>query len=132
MLTIDTPYGRTVAAAVPWFVAPFGRDAVIASLETLMLDSRPAVDCVRLLTRLQGRTDNAFREEQPGKDPARAAPGRARGSQKPYRTPPTTGRSTPPRSTSCWSARWSCGPVTSEFFELLRDPIEAALRWIDE
>jgi glycogen debranching enzyme len=63
----DTPYGRTVAAAVPWFVAPFGRDAVIASLETLMLDSRPAVDCVRLLTRLQGRTDNAFREEQPGK-----------------------------------------------------------------
>ena len=27
MLTTDTPYGRTFAAAVPWFVAPFGRDA---------------------------------------------------------------------------------------------------------
>ena len=32
-----------------------------------MLDSRPAVDCVQFLTRLQGRTDSAFREEEPGK-----------------------------------------------------------------
>ena len=40
MLLAHTRYGRLPMAAVPWFVAPFGRDALLASIETLMLDTR--------------------------------------------------------------------------------------------
>ncbi len=131
MLTIDTPYGRTVAAAVPWFVAPFGRDAVIASLETLMLDSRPAVDCVRLLTRLQGRTDNAFREEEPGKILHELRQGELAALKAIPHTPYYGSVDTTALYLLlvCEVVMWT-GDL--EFFELLRDPIEAALRWIDE
>ena len=131
MLTIDTPYGRTIAAAVPWFVAPFGRDAIIASLETLMLDSRPAVDCVRLLTRLQGRTDNAFREEEPGKILHELRQGELAALKAIPHTPYYGSVDTTALYLLlvCEVVMWT-GDL--EFFELLRDPIEAALRWIDE
>jgi len=33
MMTMSTPYGPIVGAAVPWFVAPFGRDAIIAAAQ---------------------------------------------------------------------------------------------------
>ena len=131
MMTMSTPYGPIVGAAVPWFVAPFGRDAIIASLETLMLDSRPAVDCLHLLTRLQGRTESAFREEQPGKILHELR----RGERAALKSIPHTPYYGAVDTTAlylllvCEVVMWT-GDL--EFFELLREPIEAALRWIDE
>ena len=131
MLMMDTPHGRTFAAAVPWFVAPFGRDAIIASLETLMLDQRPAIDCLRLLTRLQGGTDNVFREEEPGKIMHELR----RGELAAVKAIPHTPYYGAVDTTAlylllvCEVAMWT-GDL--EAFEQLREPIEAALRWIDE
>ncbi|HMK91926.1 MAG TPA: hypothetical protein VK576_02910, partial [Thermoleophilia bacterium] len=125
------PYGRTVAAAVPWFVAPFGRETTIACLETLMLDPRPAVDCLRLLTRLQGRTDNAFREEEPGKIMHELRQGELAALKSIPHTPyyGAVDATALYLLLVCEVVMWT-GDL--EFFELLRDPIEAALRWIDE
>ncbi len=67
MLAAPTEYGNLLLAGIPWFVAPFGRDMILASIETLMLDTRFAVETVRAVTRLQGKVDNVYREEEPGK-----------------------------------------------------------------
>ncbi|MGZ4199503.1 MAG: amylo-alpha-1,6-glucosidase [Thermoleophilia bacterium] len=131
MMLVDTQYGRVVAAAVPWFVAPFGRDSIVACLETLMLDARPAIDAVRLLTRLQGRTDNAFREEEPGKILHELRQGELAALKAIPHTPYYGAVDTTALYLLlvCEVVMWT-GDL--EFFELLREPIEAALRWIDE
>ena len=131
MMAMGTPHGRIVAASVPWFVAPFGRDAIVASLETLMLDTRPAIDCLRLLTRLQGRTESAFREEEPGKIMHELRRGELAALKSIPHTPYYGAIDTTAMYLLlvCEVVMWT-GDL--EFFELLREPIEAALRWIDE
>src|SRR5205807_1891764 len=56
-----------VAAGIPWFAAPFGRDSIIASLQLISIAPQLAYDTLRLLAAWQGRTDDDAREEQPGK-----------------------------------------------------------------
>lgn len=56
-----------VAAGIPWYAVPFGRDAIIASLQTLMLRPQIAVDTLRFLAAYQGRTTKTWTEEEPGK-----------------------------------------------------------------
>ncbi|MCC7023091.1 MAG: amylo-alpha-1,6-glucosidase [Thermomicrobiales bacterium] len=67
MLETSFPDGRLIAAGIPWFVAPFGRDSLIVSLQTLHLAPGRAVETLRLLARLQGARVDPFREEEPGK-----------------------------------------------------------------
>ena len=55
------------AAGIPWFVAPFGRDSLIASLQTLHIAPGRAKETLRTLAALQGRAVDPFREEEPGK-----------------------------------------------------------------
>jgi glycogen debranching enzyme len=55
------------AAGVPWYVALFGRDSLIASLETLAYEPQVAAQTLRLLARYQGTRDDESRDEQPGK-----------------------------------------------------------------
>jgi glycogen debranching enzyme len=55
------------AAGVPWFVALFGRDALIVALEALAYDPAIARDTLRLLARHQGTRDEPTRDEEPGK-----------------------------------------------------------------
>ncbi len=66
-LYITTPAGRVPTAGIPWYVAPFGRDSIITSLQTLCLAPTIAVDTLRYLAHYQGTRDDAFTEEQPGK-----------------------------------------------------------------
>lgn len=66
-LVTMTSDGTTVAAGIPWFVAPFGRDSLIASLEILMLTPRPAYETLKMLGNLQGRRVDEWRDEEPGK-----------------------------------------------------------------
>jgi len=54
-------------AGIPWFVAPFGRDACVTALESLMLTPRFAVGTLRVLARTQGTKVDPTRDEQPGK-----------------------------------------------------------------
>ena len=59
--------GPIITAGIPWYSTAFGRDSVITSLQTLPLNSRVAVDTLRYLARHQGKRENPFTEEQPGK-----------------------------------------------------------------
>ena len=59
--------GSLPAAGIPWFVAPFGRDSLIVSLQTLHLAPDRARQTLRALAALQGQTVDPFREEEPGK-----------------------------------------------------------------
>jgi glycogen debranching enzyme len=59
--------GTLTAAGIPWFVAPFGRDSLIAALQTLAIAPGRAKATLRTLAALQGRAVDTFREEEPGK-----------------------------------------------------------------
>jgi glycogen debranching enzyme len=54
-------------AGVPWYAVPFGRDALITSLQTLALNPELARGTLRYLAAHQGRRRRAFQEEEPGK-----------------------------------------------------------------
>jgi glycogen debranching enzyme len=54
-------------AGIPWFSAPFGRDALITSIQTLMLNPEIARGTLRYLAQQQGRKVDQPREEEPGK-----------------------------------------------------------------
>ncbi|MGE3598370.1 MAG: glycogen debranching N-terminal domain-containing protein, partial [Dehalococcoidia bacterium] len=55
------------AAGVPWYVALFGRDSLIASLQTMMIHPRFAEGTLRALTRYQATERDDWRDAQPGK-----------------------------------------------------------------
>jgi glycogen debranching enzyme len=54
-------------AGIPWFSAPFGRDALITSIQTLMLNPEIARGTLRYLAQHQGQKVDPAREEEPGK-----------------------------------------------------------------
>jgi glycogen debranching enzyme len=56
-----------LAAGTPWFSALFGRDSIIASLQTLPFRPEVARECLSLLARYQGQTADPYRCEEPGK-----------------------------------------------------------------
>jgi glycogen debranching enzyme len=59
--------GLLPMAGIPWFSAPFGRDALITSIQTLMLNPEIARGTLRYLAKNQGSELNPGREEEPGK-----------------------------------------------------------------
>nr|WP_164929205.1 amylo-alpha-1,6-glucosidase [Gloeobacter violaceus] len=67
LLRLTMPEGRSLAAGVPWFSTLFGRDALITASQTLLLDPTIARETLKLLAHFQGKQDNPWRDEQPGK-----------------------------------------------------------------
>jgi glycogen debranching enzyme len=67
MLTWHPPTGTVPVAGIPWFACPFGRDSVIAALESLMLAPDLAVGTLRFLAAHQGQRRDDWRDEEPGK-----------------------------------------------------------------
>lgn len=58
---------RAFAAGIPWFVALFGRDSVITSIEAMLLDRAAALGTAQLLASLQGTENDPSVSEEPGK-----------------------------------------------------------------
>ncbi len=58
---------KTVSAGVPWFSTLFGRDSLITASQTLMLNSHIAKETLILLAMHQGKIEDEWREEEPGK-----------------------------------------------------------------
>jgi glycogen debranching enzyme len=58
---------KTVSAGVPWFSTLFGRDSIITSAQTLMLNPQIAKETLTLLAEYQGKQEDNWREEEPGK-----------------------------------------------------------------
>jgi glycogen debranching enzyme len=58
---------RYYAAGVPWYATLFGRDSIIAALQTLPFDPHMAAETLRVLADRLGETINDERDEEPGK-----------------------------------------------------------------
>jgi glycogen debranching enzyme len=67
LLTTDLPTGPYPYAGIPWFSTPFGRDAIVTSLQTLWLDPSLARGVLSFLAEHQARETSTFRDSQPGK-----------------------------------------------------------------
>jgi glycogen debranching enzyme len=55
------------AAGLPWFVAPFGRDSLIVSLQNMLIYPDFARGSLDILGSLQAKTDDDYRDAEPGK-----------------------------------------------------------------
>ena len=67
MVTTATPYGWFPYGGVPWYVCPFGRDALITSLEFLPLFPEVMRGTLAFLAAHQGTKVDLFSEEEPGR-----------------------------------------------------------------
>lgn len=66
-LVTPFPGGQLVAAGIPWFVAPFGRDSLIVSLQLILFSPELAIETLRYLSRYQGQKVDPWTEEEPGR-----------------------------------------------------------------
>ena len=55
------------AAGLPWFMAPFGRDSLIASLQCILIHSAFAHGTLEVLAGLQATERDDYRDAEPGK-----------------------------------------------------------------
>ena len=55
------------AAGLPWFVAPFGRDSLIVSLQNLLIYPEFARGALDILGSLQAKEEDDYRDAEPGK-----------------------------------------------------------------
>ena len=105
------------AAGLPWFVAPFGRDSLIVSLQNMLIYPDFARGALDVLGALQAKERRRLSRRRARQDPARAALRRARAFQAdPAHAVLRHGRrhaalsdhaarrlARPPATTRCWS-----------------------------
>ena len=93
-LVMPAPGGRIVSAGIPWYVAPFGRDALVTAGEALLLNPDLARDALRRPGEAPGNRGRPLARCRAGQDHPRAARRRARGRWGSCPTRRTTGPST--------------------------------------
>ena len=118
-----------IAGGLPWFVAPFGRDSLIAALQSLPFDPRPAEGVLRLFARHQGKKIVAETGEEPGKMPHELRVGAmANLGEVPHRPSYLSIDATPLFLILVGRhAQWS---GSDDLFDELRTSIDAALAWM--
>lgn len=129
MLGADVEGQRIVLSGAPWFVAPFGREMLFVGLETPLLDLRWAQAAVDYLRARQGRVENVFREEQPGKIMHELR----RGELANLRAVPHTPYFGAIDATPLWlllATEWTMWTGDLEGFEERQTSIDAALAWL--
>ncbi|MGI8427194.1 MAG: amylo-alpha-1,6-glucosidase [Actinomycetota bacterium] len=64
-----TPWNSSemLAAGIPWYVAPFGRDSLLTCYEVLMFNPALAKQTLKFLARHQSKVDDPWRDAEPGK-----------------------------------------------------------------
>src|SRR5205823_15037289 len=63
----DVPERAVVAAGAPWFMTLFGRDSLLTSWMTMLVDPDLALGTLQTLARYQGIDVNPITEEEPGR-----------------------------------------------------------------
>lgn len=67
LLTADLETGPYPYAGIPWFSTPFGRDAIITSMQVLWFDHTIARGVLAFLAQNQAKEFSSFRDAAPGK-----------------------------------------------------------------
>lgn len=130
-LRVEVGSSRIVAAGIPWFCCPFGRDSLIASYEALLLNPELAQDTLRVLAAHQGRRFDEVSEEEPGKIFHEMRFGEmADTGEMPHGPYYGSIDSTPLFVIVTDAAHRVTGD--QQFLRELRAPLLAALAWIDE
>lgn len=125
-------HGRVyVAAGLPWFGTLFGRDSLITALQMLAFEPRIAEQTLRILAAYQGDRVDAWRDMEPGKILHELRVGElARLGEIPHTPYYGTVDATP--LFLVLVGRHAAWRGTLDIFHELREPIERALRWVDE
>ncbi|MEH0846408.1 glycogen debranching N-terminal domain-containing protein, partial [Micromonospora sp. CPCC 205711] len=119
------------AAGLPWFMAIFGRDSILTSLQTLPFTPDLAATTLRLLALTQGVVLDDFREEEPGKILHELRYGETTGFEEQPHSPYFGSADSTPLYVILLDEyeRWT-GDATA--VRLLEPSARAALHWIDE
>ncbi len=119
------------AAGIPWFVAVFGRDALIASLQTMMVAHELAHGSLIKLAQLQATEVDDWRDAQPGKILHEIRRGElAQLHEIPHTPYYGTVDATILWIITLWEAY--CWNADLNLLEECRVPLERALTWIDK
>ncbi|HJT87936.1 MAG TPA: amylo-alpha-1,6-glucosidase, partial [Bryobacteraceae bacterium] len=118
------------AAGLPWYGALFGRDSIIAALQTLAFEPQIAEQTARLLARHQGRGNDDWRDMQPGKILHELRRGELANLNEIPQTPYYGSVDSTPLFLILVGehANWT---GSLRLFEEIRENIERALHWID-
>ena len=125
------PGGSMPAAGLPWFMAVFGRDSILTSLQALPFAPELAATTLRILAARQGTRMDPFRDEEPGKILHESRQGEMTAfAERPHSPYFGAADSTPLflvllDEYELWSG-------DSELVRQLEGPARAALQWIDE
>jgi glycogen debranching enzyme len=130
-LYTSTDQGGIIAAGIPWYVAVFGRDALISSHQLLMVNPKPARDALRLLARYQGTREDPWRDEEPGKILHEIRRGELAGAGAIPHTPYYGSVDATPLFVFLYAQcfRWT---GDADFARELLPNVRAALDWIDK
>ncbi len=126
-----TDDGGVLAAGIPWYVTTFGRDALIASHQLLMVNPDLARQALELLAARQGTEVDDWRDEEPGKILHEIRRGELAGAGIVPHTPYYGSVDATPWFLIVYGLhlRWT-GDL--EFAQRLLPAAEAALRWVDD
>lgn len=129
-LMTPSPGGEIVAAGIPWYVAPFGRDSLLTAQQTLMLNPQIARNTLLALARLQARSEDSWRDAEPGKIFHELRSGELAGAGIVPHTPYYGSVDSTPLFIVLAAAyhRWT---GDTETLAGLRPALDAALEWID-
>ena len=119
------------AAGIPWYVAPFGRDSLLSACEALMINPEVARGTLLVLATLQARTDEPWRDAEPGKILHELRAGElARTGHIPHTPYYGTVDATPLfLMVAGGYYRWT---LDLDTMAQLRPALDAALEWMDE
>ncbi|BCW61689.1 glycogen debranching N-terminal domain-containing protein [Arthrobacter sp. StoSoilB22] len=124
------PGRAAVAAGAPWFMALFGRDSLLASYMSLMVDPNLAAGTLQTLATLQGTKVDIDSEEEPGRMPHEVrlgvTAGLALGGTAYYGTADATPLFV---STLGELSRWGLG---TDIIESLLPHADRAIEWMEQ
>lgn len=130
VLTTDLGDGPFPVAGIPWYAVPFGRDSLITAWQALAFQPEMARGTLLTLARLQGKREDPWRDEQPGKIPHEMRYGElANTNQIPFTPYYGTIDATP--LFLILAAEYYRWTGDRELMERLLPNILAALEWID-
>ena len=119
------------AAGLPWFVAPFGRDSLIVSLQNILIWPEFARGALDVLGRYQAEVDDPYRDAEPGKILHEIRYGELAHFKLIPHTPYYGTADATPLYLITLHAAWRATGDRS-ILERYLPNAEAALRWIDE